>query len=401
MVLREEMKAMRVANVWMVAVLAASGMVAPLVTQVRAQDAVPHSAGTVKTTNATGLTLTTAAGEVTVTVPAAAKVLVVPPGSKDLKSATAGSLADITPGDKAIVTGTAGDAPTSLTAARVILMKADAIAQTHAAEDAAWAKGGGGLVKSVDAAGGKIVIASGLKTVTVIVTPSTIVRRYSGDSVRFADAKVSTIDLIRPGDQLRVRGAKSADGSSITADELVTGTFRNYSGLIASIDATAGTITLKDLTTKKTVTVAVTSSSDVHRLPPMLAARVAAQMKGGAAAGAGEPGAGAAGAGGYGGRGPGGPGGDAQRAGRAGMDLSAMMSRLPAETLSGLKVGDAVMIVATLPGGESDKSTAVTLLTGVDQVLAASPTGQATTLSPWSIGGGEMGGGEGGGMGPQ
>jgi hypothetical protein len=355
----------------------------------------------VKTTNATGLTLTTAAGEVTVTVPAAAKVLVVPPGSKDLKSATAGSLADITPGDKAIVTGTAGDAPTSLTAARVILMKADAIAQTHAAEDAAWAKGGGGLVKSVDAAGGKIVIASGLKTVTVIVTPSTIVRRYSGDSVRFADAKVSTIDLIRPGDQLRVRGAKSADGSSITADELVTGTFRNYSGLIASIDATAGTITLKDLTTKKTVTVAVTSSSDVHRLPPMLAARVAAQMKGGAAAGAGEPGAGAAGAGGYGGRGPGGPGGDAQRAGRAGMDLSAMMSRLPAETLSGLKVGDAVMIVATLPGGESDKSTAVTLLTGVDQVLAASPTGQATTLSPWSIGGGEMGGGEGGGMGPQ
>ncbi len=78
-----------------------------------------------------------------------------------------------------------------------------------------------------------------------------------------------------------------------------------------------------------------------------------------------------------------------------------MMSRLPPETLSGLKVGDAVMIVATLPGADSEKSTAVTLLTGVDQVLAASPSGQATTLSPWSIGSGsEMGGGEGG-MGPK
>jgi hypothetical protein len=139
----------------------------------------------------------------------------------------------------------------------------------------------------------------------------------------------------------------------------------------------------------------------------MMAAQVAAQMKGGAA-GAGAPGAGVPPAGGAGpgsGYGGGRPGGGAGYGGpggaqRAGMDLSRMMSRLPAETLSGLKVGEAVMIVATLPGGESDKSTAVTLLTGVDQVLAASPTGQAATLSPWSIGGGEMGG-EGGGMGPQ
>ena len=128
---------------------------------------------------------------------------------------------------------------------------------------------------------GTIVIASGLKTVTVLVTPKTIVRRYSGDSVRFADAKVSTLAEIQPGDQLRVRGTKSADGSTITADELVTGMFRNYSGLIASIDATAGTVTLKDLATKKTVTVAVRANSDVRRIPPMMAERVAAQMKGG------------------------------------------------------------------------------------------------------------------------
>ncbi len=343
---------------------------------------VPRSAGTVKTTSATGLTLTTAAGlDVTVTVPATAKVLVVAPGSKDLKSATDGSLTDISPADKVIVTGTEGDTATALNAVRVILMKSQAIAQTHAAEDAAWARGGGGIVRSVDAAAGTIVVANGLKTLTVAVTPSTIVRRYSGDSVRFADAQASTIASIRPGDQLRVRGTKSADGSSITADELVTGSFHNYSGLISSIDASAGTITLKDLATKKTVTVAVTANSDVRRIPTMLALRVAMQMKGGAAAGqaggAAKPATPPAAEDAAGG---------AQRAGRAGMDLSAMLSRLPTETLAGLKVGDAVMIVATSGSSDAEKSTAVTLLVGVDAILSASPSGQTTTLSPWSVG---------------
>jgi hypothetical protein len=401
-----EMRRMRFARVMMVA-LVAGVMATPMLAQSAAAAAAPHAAGTVKTTNATSLTLTTTAGQdITVTVPDATKVMVVAPGSKDLSTATAGTLNDVTPGDRVLVTGTAGDSGTALTATRVVLMKAQAIAQTHAAEDAAWTAGGGGIVKSVDAAAGRIVIASGMKTVTVTATPSTIVRRYSGDSVRFADAQVSTIGVIQPGDQLRVRGTKSADGTSIAADELVTGTFHNYSGLIASIDQTAGTVTLKDLTTKKTVTVAVTPSSDVRRIPAMLAQRVALQMKGGAAGAggaAGRSGAGAPAAGGpAAGAADGGAAGGAQRAGRAGMDLSQMLSRLPTETMGGLKVGDAVMIVATSPTADSERSSAVTLLAGVDAILTASPSGQSATLSPWSISGGE--GAEGGGAsegGPQ
>jgi Cu/Ag efflux protein CusF len=351
-------------------VLALCGLMGRAVAQ--QPGALPRQSGTVKATAAGGLTLTTAAGQdVSVSVPDGAKILVVAPGSKDLKSATEGAVGDIAVGDRLIVTGTAGDTAGALTATRVILMKSDAIAQAHAAEDAAWAQGGGGIVKSVDVAGGKIVVSHGLKTLVVMVTPATIVRRYSGDSVKFADAQVSTLGAIRPGDQLRVRGTKSADGGAITADELVTGTFRNYSGLIASIDAAAETITLKDLATKKTVTVAVTANSDVHRVPAPVAMRIAMQMKGGAG------GAGAAAA----------PAADgAQRAGRAGMDLSQMISRLPAETLGGLKPGDAVMIVATSPGAESGKSTAVTLLAGVEAILTAAPSGEGMTLTPWSIG---------------
>jgi len=286
----------------------------------------------------------------------------------------------------------------------VILMKAVAIAATHQAEEAAWSKGGGGIVKSVDPATGTIVVASGLKTVTVMVTPQTVIRRYAGGSVRFEDAKVSTIAAIQKGDQLRVRGTKSADGSTITADELVTGMFKNYSGLIAAVDGSAGTVMLKDLTTKKPVTVAVGANSDVRRIPPMLADRVAARMKGTGAAGVAGAGGtarsgGMAGAGGTapsGSGGPGGPGGPdgATRERSAGSDLSQMLSRLPTETLAGLKVGDAVMIVATSPGSDTETPMAVTLLVGVDAILSASPSGQTMTLSPWtSLGGG---GGEGG-----
>ena len=73
-----------------------------------------------------------------------------------------------------------------------------------------------------------------------------------------------------------------------------------------------------------------------------------------------------------------------------------MLSRLPTETLAGLKAGDAVMIVATSPSSDTETPVAVTLLVGVDAILSASPSGQTMTLSPWSLGGGE-GGGEGGG----
>ena len=364
---------------------------APAFAQSSAAPAAQRQAGTVKAASADSLTLTTAAGQdVTVAVPDAAKVLVVPPGSKDLKSATAGTMGDVAPGDRVLVVGAAGEGGTGLTASRVILMKAQAIAQSHAAEDVAWTQGGGGIVKSVDAATGRIVLASGLKRVTVVTTPSTIVRRYSGDSVRFADARASTIAAIQPGDQMRVRGTKSADGNTLSADELVTGSFHNYSGLITAVDPVAGTVILKDLATKKTVTVAVTASSDLRRLPPMLAQRVARQIKGGANGGAGRSGEPE--------QAHTEPAEDgAQREGRAGMDLSQMLSRLPTETLGGLKVGDAVMIVATSPAEDSQKSTAVTLLAGVDPILTASPNGQTMTLSPWSMGGGGEESGDGGG----
>jgi transcription antitermination factor NusG len=252
-------------------------------------------------------------------------------------------------------------------------------------------------VSAVDAGTGTLTVTVGAKKVAVTTSTKTQFRRYAGDSVKFEDAKPGTLAQIQPGDQVRVLGTKSDDGSTIPAEVVVSGSFKNLAGLIATVDAAKGTLTLKDLTTKKTVTVTVTPNSNVRTLPPQAAAMFAARAKG-AGAGAGAPGGGP----------PPQPAGQAEASGggrpggagrSAGGDLSQLVSRLPNKTIADLKVGDAVMIVASQPDPGSATVTAVTLLSGVEPILAATPSGgPAMTLSPWNLGGeGAPEGGGGGG----
>jgi hypothetical protein len=355
--------------------------------------------GTVKAISGTTITLTTDAGpQVVINVPDGTRILQLAPGSTDLKTAQTITLADIADGDRVLVTGKPGENADTFAASRVILMKSGDIAQKHEMEQADWQKHGtGGIVSSIDASGGTLTVAAGAKKIQVNTSSNTKFRRYSGDSVKFEDAIPSTLAQIQPGDQLRVRGAKSDDGSSIQAEEVVSGSFKNLAGVIATLDAANGTLTLKDLATKKMVTVKVTPNSSVRALPPQAAAMFAARARGGAgAAGGGRTGEG----GGEGSaRGPGGPpgsgGGAGPGAGRpAGGDLSQMVNRLPAGAVSDLKVGDAVMIVASQADPGSSTVTAVTLLSGVEPILAATGGGTpAMTLSPWTVGSGAPDGG--------
>lgn len=369
---------------------------------VQAPAAAPAAArqiGTVKAISGSSITLTTDAGQaVTVSVADAARILQLAPGSTDLKAAQTIALADIAVGDRVLVTGKAGDDAGSLTATRVILMKSTDIAQKNEAEKADWQKrGSGGLVSAVDAGSGTVTIAAGAKKIQVQTGGNTKFRRYAGDSVKFEDAKPGTLAQIQVGDQLRVRGAKSEDGATIQAEEIVSGSFRNLAGTIATLNAAGGTLTLKDLTTKKTMTVTVTANSDLRKLPPEMAARFAARAKGAAA---GAPGAGG------GGQAPAQAADGAQRPGGGGMggpgrsaggDLSQMLARLPNVTLAELKVGDAVMVVASESEPGSSKVMAVTMLSGVEPILAATPSGAPTmTLSPWNPGGGAPDSGGGG-----
>jgi hypothetical protein len=364
-----------------------------------AQSPATSKLGTVKAIDGNKLTVTTAAGDITVTVAPNAPVLQLPPGSKSLKDAAPAQLADVAVGDRVLATGQAGDAADALTASRVVLMKSTDIAALRAAEQRQWQRGLGGLVKSVD--GTTITVVAGAKMLKIETTPTTTFKHYAEDSVDFADAKASSLATIHPGDQLRARGTVADDRLSMTAVEVVTGTFENLSGVISSVDATGQTLTLKDLATKKVVTVYVTPKSDLRNLPATAAAAFAARNRPAGAAGtapgaaSGPPAGGAPGAGGPGAGGPG-----AGRPRSAGLDLSQMLSHLPTETLADLKAGQAVMIVAS--PADNGHPTAITLLSGVEGILSATPAGQSPlTLSPWNISEpeGAGGGGEGGGPG--
>jgi hypothetical protein len=362
-----------------------------------APTAAARQLGTVTALAGSSLTLKTDTGqEVVVSVPDGARILQLAPGSTDLKTAQTITLKDIAVGDRVLVSGKAGDTAGTFAAARVILMKSSDIAQKHEMEQADWQKRGtGGIVSAVDPGTGTLTVTVGAKKVAVTTSGKTQFRRYAGDSVKFEDAKPGTLAQIQPGDQLRVLGTKSDDGSSIPAEAVVSGSFKNLAGLITTIDAAKGTLTLKDLATKKTVTVTITPNSNVRTLPPQAAAMFAARAKGGAAAG-GAGGGSPQPAGQSDASGGGRPGG----AGRsAGGDLSQLVSRLPNKTIADLKAGDAVMIVASQPDPGSATVMAVTLLSGVEPILAATPSGgPAMTLSPWNLGGeGAPEGGGGGG----
>jgi hypothetical protein len=366
----------------------------------------PPVLGTLKSISGNQLVLTTDAGsEVKVQLPADVKVLRVPPGSKDLKEATPLAITDLQPGDRILVRTKPSEDGGSLVATTVIAMKKTDIAEKQAKEREEWQKHGmGGLVKAVDAGDGTITVgtltAAGSKDVVIHVGKDTVLRRYALGSVKFDEAKAAPITEIRTGDQLRARGGRSADGSEFTADEIVSGSFRNIAGTITDLDAGAGTLTVTDIATKKPVELKVTPDSQMLKLPPPVAQRIAMRLNGestatangnaappGAQAHTGNPPAGA-------GPGTGATAGSAAGPQRGGGDMQQMLSRLPVSPLSDFQKGDVVMIVATSDPA-SGQSTVITLLGGVEPILQASTQGQAASiLSPWSLnqgGGGDAG----------
>src|SRR5246127_5621790 len=168
----------------------------------------PPILGTIKTIAGDSLSVATDAGaETKVTVTSATKLLRVPPGSKDLSQAEAIPFSEFQQGDRVLVRLRCAGDPPVCEAGSVIAMKKSDIAEKQSHEREEWQRHGiGGLVKSVDAAHGTIIIstmtAAGKKDVAVEIGKSTLVRRYAPGSVKFDDAKVSSIAEVSPGDQL-------------------------------------------------------------------------------------------------------------------------------------------------------------------------------------------------------
>jgi hypothetical protein len=366
-----------------------------------AQPAVAKRIGVIKTIHGNVITLAgSGSPEVAVTVQPSARVLRLVPGEKDLKNATPMQLQELQVGDTIRARGQASDDGKSMVALEIIVITRSAVDAVSDQIRQDWQKRGiAGPVSAVDAAAGTVTITTsgfgGKKTIVVRTTKSTIVHRYAADSVKPEDAKPSALADITVGDQLRARGDRNADGSELAAEEIFAGTFPNFAGLIKSVDATAGTISLQDLVSKKNVQLKITADSQLHKIPAEMAQRFAMRVK--AALPPGVPGApmnsgssasanaqtspgGAPSGAGAGGMGAGGRSG-------GGFDLQRLLDQTPAVALDDLHKGDAIAVLAT-QGTPTSGSTVIKLFSGVEPILQAAPSGsQAMMLAPWTLGG--------------
>lgn len=301
-------------------------------------------------------------------------------GAKTLENATAITLADIGQGDRVWARWKAGvDQKTTPTPQLVVMSKAD-VAKKQEQERSEWRRRGvSGIVASVNPSTQEITVSSrslagAPQAVIIPVNDKVMMRRYPPDTIpKYSEAKPSKFEEVKVGDQLRALGDKSADGSRLTAEEVVFGTFKIAGGTVTSIDAATNQIKINDLQTKKPLTIILKTESVLRRFP---------EGGGGMFMGAGGPGAGGGAAPGQGqgqaqqrpqgerqqGAGPGGPQGGGPGRG-AGANMADLLERLPIISINDLKVGDTI-IMSSLQGSDPTQLTAISLVTGIEPLLA-------------------------------
>lgn len=315
------------------------------------------------------------------------------PGAKSLTGAADITLAEVGSGDRVWARWRPGTDQTTVPAAQLVVMSKADLAKKQEAERAEWRKRGvSGIVSSVNPSTREITVSSSSLTgqtqsVIIPITDKVLMRRYPPDTVpKYSEAKPSKLEEVKVKDQLRALGDKSADGTHLTAEEVVFGTFKIAGGTVTEIDAANNQIKINDLTTKKPLTIVFKPDSVIRRLP-----QGAAMMFGGGM-GPGGPGGGAQGAG-QGARGPGqapaqgqqpgqgqtaqgqgqrpagaGPGGPQGGGGRGG-NMADMLERLPTITINDLKVGDTILM-SSLPGADPTQLVAIQLVSGAETLLA-------------------------------
>lgn len=304
------------------------------------------------------LTLHADAGtDVAVRLPANAIVLRVPPGATDLNSAAKISMTDVSVGDRLLVRGRLSDDGKSAVALTIMVMTKADLANAQEAERLDWQKRGiGGTVTALDTEKKEITIAASpsgpagthsTPTQRITLAPNAVPQRYAPDSVRFGDAKPSSIDQIKIGDQVRALGTKTEDGS-FRAEKLVSGTFRNLDVTVLSVDPESKTLSVKNAASGETVLVRTNADSALRRLTPDMARSLA------------KP--------------------------NSGSDSAQVIERAPALAITEIKSGEPLIVLST-EGTKSAEVTAILVLAGVEPIVAARSQGSGqVAIGPWSMG---------------
>ena len=312
------------------------------------------------------------------------------PGEKTLAKATKITFADIGQGDRVLAMGKVAEDRKSVPARSLVVMTKADLARKQEAERLEWRRRGIlGVISAVKPDTKEITIstrsAAGPQPVIIPVSDKLEMKRYAPDSIKFSDARSSTFEELKVGDQVRALGEKSADGTHFTAERLVTGSFRTVAGIVTALDAATGEIKVSELEKKQTLTIVIKSDSVLRKFPP--ASEMGGMMMGGGRGpGGGGPGAAAAqgqqsqpgnrpasssgppnAAGGRAAAGPGGGPGGGQGGGPR-FNVQEMLERLPTIAFADVKVGDTILVSST-KGADPSRLTAIALVTGADTLL--------------------------------
>jgi hypothetical protein len=323
------------------------------------------------------ITIKTAAGSVVVAnVNEKTTYQRMPPGETDRSKAVETSLTEIAIGDGVVARGFVAADRKSVPAQQIIVVSQSDIAKRNATQRQAWARGTKGIVSAINSEAKEITVTSrslaGTSQAVTVAVDKAKLKRYPPDSIpKYETAKSAKFEEIKVGDQLNARGEKNPEGTHLSAEEVVFGTFKIAGGTVTAIDPATNTISINELQTKKPLTIMLKPETVVRRF----------QMMGGMGGGAGAPGGGqgqgagngqgqaaanraapSGGAGGGQGPGPGGP-----RPG-GGMNMADLLERLPTISINEIKVGD-MIIMSTLPGSDPTKTTAISMVAGIEPLL--------------------------------
>jgi hypothetical protein len=296
------------------------------------------------------------------------------PGEKSLTNATDSTFADLGEGDRVMARGTVSDDRKSVPALQIIVMTKGDLAKKQEAERLEWRRRGIlGVITALKPDTHEITISNrtmaGTQAVVIPISDKTEMRRYAPDSIKFGDAKPSSFNELKVGDQLRALGDRTEDPLRFNPQKVVTGSFRTVGGVVSAVNPATGEIQIKELEKKTPLTIIIKQDAVLRRFP--------AEMGMGFGRPGGAPGGGAApatggggqaqqrpqGAGGPGAGGPGGP-----RPG-GGFNINEMLERLPTISIADVKVGDTI-IVSSTQGVDPTRLTAISLVAGADTLLA-------------------------------
>lgn len=353
---------------------------------------------------------TEAKTSVTVTVGEKTVFRRVAPGQTSLAGAEQITVADVKIGDRVLIPG--GVAAEQTAVRQFIVMAREAInAQRDKEREARRARTINGRVTAVNLEKKEIIIQSrgrgNAEVLTIAALPNTKLLRYAPDSLKTTDAKPGTFADLRVGDQIRVVGDKSADGTRVAAEEIFSGSVTRAVGIISEINTTRGEVVVKNIQTGQSMTVAVGKNTTLRRITAEVAAtlkerferRRERQAQRAASGGAEQP-----------------QGqenrqrnrgerrnraeGEQQNNNPAGnRNPQQIFENLPPITVADLKKGDAISITATSSGVDATRMTAVSILTGapeLQQILQQTQgggrgQGNMSPGLPGNVGGGNPG----------